>query len=141
MSSVVAAGEAYGPEAIQIALSAKLTRVIWLPALVWIGAKAIDIRTVRTLDESRPSRPGRRFHVPWFIALFLIATLLSNFRPGMDVGWHIASEGGTAVLNLVFFLMGADISRLIIAALTQRPVMQAALLWAVVNIATLLSVL
>jgi uncharacterized integral membrane protein (TIGR00698 family) len=135
ISSVVAAAESYSPEAMQVALSAKLIRVIWLPVVLWAFRWAVR-RERAGYRESAAASGNNSLHIPWFIAVFLVACFARSHFPALAASGHIASECGKAVLDLVFFLMGIDVSRKTIKALTWKPLMQGALLWMMVSAGT-----
>ena len=139
VSSVVAAGEAYGRNALQLAVASKLMRVIWILPAVWILSRVLDryspipSHSFNTSSERREKR-----HFPWFIGLFLGACLARQYVPLMVTVGPVLSRCGETALVLTFFLMGTDVSRKTLRALTWRPVTQAILLWAMISTATLL---
>ena len=140
VSSVVAAGEAYGRKALQLAVGAKLMRVIWILPAVWVLSRVLDrysplpSRSGKTSSEQREKKK----HIPWFIGIFLGACLARQYVPVMAAIGPVLSRCGEAALTLTFFLMGTDISRKTLKALTWRPVTQAIVLWAMISTATFL---
>ena len=140
VSSVVAAGEAYGQKALQIAVGAKLMRVIWILPMTWALAKLLSKHAGKysAHNQNERKQPKTKVHVPWFIPAFLGACLIREHVPGMATIGSTFSRCGEAVLMLTFFLIGTDISRQTLASLTWRPVTQGIVLWVAISVATLL---
>ena len=65
-SSVVGAGEAYGPQALQIATLIKLTRALWIIPLAL---------ATMLIFRDRSSK----ISIPWFIFLFIVAMILNTY--------------------------------------------------------------
>ncbi len=115
-SSVVGAGEAYGPQALQIATLIKLTRALWIIPLALI---------TMLLFRDKSSK----ISIPWFIFMFIIAMIINTYcnLPSaltQTLIW-IAKKG----LILTLFLIGASLSITTIKSVGIRPLLLAVLLW------------
>jgi len=135
-SSVVGAAAAYGEEALRGATVLKLARALWIVPLT-LGAAALFRRA-----PGSPGEAAARAGIPWFIGLFLLAagarTLLpAGAVPVLDGAARLSRRG----LVLTLFLVGAGLSRATLRAVGFRPMLQGALLWAVVSVSALLAVL
>ncbi|GAC1691139.1 MAG: putative sulfate exporter family transporter [Terriglobales bacterium] len=140
VSSVVAAGDAYGLDALPIATAVKLTRVVWIMPLVlalkWALTRGARSKRSRADYRSKNAQTSK-IHVPWFIGIFLLACLARQFVPGIAAAGHILSHMGIAGLTLTFFLVGAGISRKTLKALSWQAVAQGSILWLFVSAASL----
>lgn len=143
VSSVVGAAKSYrvpgetGPTALDIANVVKLSRVLWIIPLVFYA---------RWLVRERGG-PGtaapRKFTapIPWFIAMFLLAslarTLVPGIRPWSDPIRMAAGYGFQAAL----FLIGAGLSMAAVRAVGWRAMAQGIALWVVISVSGLIVVL
>jgi uncharacterized membrane protein YadS len=67
-SSVVAAANKYGPQALQIATTVKLARALWIIPVALITAIFYKNKTTK-------------IKIPYFIALFILAMILNTYLP------------------------------------------------------------
>ncbi|MDE7450430.1 MAG: putative sulfate exporter family transporter [Paramuribaculum sp.] len=127
-SSVVGAGDAYGPEALQLATLIKLTRALWIIPLALV--------TMVIFREK-----GSKISIPWFIFLFILAMLVNTYC-GLPVAvseWLVwlAKKG----LVLTLFLIGASLSLSTIKSVGSRPLLLAVLLWIIIGVSSFFVVL
>ena len=127
-SSVVGAGEAYGPQALQLATLIKLTRALWIIPLALFTMLIFR-------DKSS------KISIPWFIFLFIIAMVLNtycNLPTGLTQAlvW-IAKKG----LVLTLFLIGASLSITAIKSVGIKPLLLAILLWLIIGISSFIVVI
>lgn len=127
-SSVVGAGEAYGPQALQLATLIKLTRALWIIPLALFTMLIFR-------DKSS------KISIPWFIFLFIIAMVLNtycNLPTGLTqtLVW-IAKKG----LVLTLFLIGASLSITAIKSVGIKPLLLAILLWLIIGISSFIVVI
>ncbi len=168
MSSVVSAGHVYGDEAQKQATVVKLSRVLWIVPVsilaAWIvsraGTSGAGASPVSSTAQPSPSAPLRRHPwlilkaiVPWFIALFLLASLVPTLMPALmgtenGLGWK---WGGTslntpaailkAVANqgmaIALLLIGSGLSKKALASVGWRPFVLAIVLWVAISVAAL----
>ncbi len=127
-SSVVGAGETYGPEALQIATLIKLTRALWIIPLA-----------IATMFIFRDKTS--RISIPWFIFLFVLAMVVNTYVPlpqmFVDAMVWIAKRGMVVTL----FLIGASLSLASIRNVGVKPMLLAVALWIVISISSLIVVL
>jgi uncharacterized membrane protein YadS len=131
-SSVVGAAQTYGAEALAIATTVKLARALW------IAPVALVFAYLYRKDAERKAKVA----MPWFIFLFLGATLIRTYAPSailpsiFDSLVNLAKAGMTVTL----FLIGASLSRKTLRAVGVRPLLQGVLLWIVISVVSLFAV-
>lgn len=125
-SSVVGAGLAYGPRALEVATTVKLARALWIVPLTlglgWFVA--------RRRSASADAPPVKK---PWFIAGFLAMAALVTLVPALQVPGHWVALAARRVLVLTLFLIGAGLSREALKSVGLRPFLQGLLLWLMVG--------
>lgn len=126
-SSVVGAAAAYGAEALRIGTTVKLTRALWIVPLALATAVAFK-------------RKGVRVAFPWFILLFVVASVVRTFVPAPEGLWDALVLLGRTGLKATLFLIGAGLSRASLAAVGPRPLVLGVILWVVISVAGLWSV-
>jgi Predicted membrane protein len=132
-SSVVGAAQTYGPEALAIATTVKLARALWIAPVALMFALLY-----RKSDSERKTKVA----IPWFIFLFLGATLVRTYAPSevlpsiFDSLVNLAKAGMTVTL----FLIGASLSRKTLKKVGWRPLLQGVLLWVVISVVSLFAV-
>lgn len=129
-SSVVGAAATYGPLALHEATILKLARALWIIPLVLV---------VPAMLHSRRSAEGRaRTPIPWFIGLFVLASVLRAIVPGGAIEWFdMISRSARTALVLTLFLIGAGLAREQLRAVGARPLAYGVLLWVIVAGSTL----
>ena len=134
-SSVVGAAAKYGNQALAIGTTVKLARALWI----------VPISLVTASMMGRVTGPNGKAHrakvrVPWFIFLFILAsvasTFLTHFAPLYGDMNHLGKLGLTATL----FLIGTSLSRNTLKQVGFRPLLQGVLLWIVVGCGSLAAI-
>lgn len=128
-SSVVGAGAQYGPEALAVATTVKLTRALWI----------IPLSLVSMLFFRKGA--SRKISIPWFIFLFILAMLANTYftiPAGLLNGIGIASH---KVLSMTLFLIGSGLSIQSIRNVGIKPVAMGLILWAAIMVGTLIAIL
>jgi uncharacterized integral membrane protein (TIGR00698 family) len=128
-SSVVGAAARYGDAALATATIIKLVRALWIAPIALL------------LSLVYHSQSGKKAKIafPWFIILFLVATIIRTYSapilPAALLEWFvvIAKVGLTATL----FLIGSNLSPKILRQVGLRPLMQGVTLWAVISLVSL----
>ena len=120
-SSVVGAGEAYGPIALQTATLVKLTRALWIIPLAIVTMFIFRDKT-------------SKISIPWFIFMFILAMIINTYcnlpqQLTSSLLW-IAKKG----LVLTLFLIGASLSLSTIKAVGIKPLILAITLWIIIGI-------
>ncbi len=125
-SSVVGAGLAYGPRAMEVATTVKLARALWIVPLT-LG---IGWLVARRGEAAPEAPPGKK---PWFIAGFLAMAALVTFVPALQGPGHFLAVAARRLLVLTLFLIGAGLSREALRNVGLRPFLQGLLLWLIVG--------
>lgn len=125
-SSVVGAGLAYGPRALEVATTVKLARALWIVPL----ALGIGWFMARREPARADAPPVKK---PWFIAGFLAMAALVSFVPMLHAPGQALAFGARRVLVLTLFLIGAGLSRETLRSVGLRPFLQGLLLWLIVG--------
>lgn len=118
-SSVVGAGAAYGPEALALATTIKLTRALWILPVSFAAARLYGSRS--------------RAKVPWFLFGFLLAALVSTLLPGPAALWKGLALAGKRLMVGTLFLVGATLTREDLKQAGGRPLLEALVLWVLVS--------
>ena len=135
ISSVVGAAAAVGPVALNTATAVKLSRALWIVPLVVVIS--FVRRRQMTPAQSGEGKPSGRLPIPWFIGLFVLASVVRSLVPGLasfspDIS-HVAETG----MTLALFLIGAGLSRRVIVAVGWRAIAQGLILWIVISTTSL----
>lgn len=121
-SSVVGAGAKYGPIALAVGTTVKLTRALWIVPLAITTAMLKKNKT--------------RIQWPWFILYFCLAAALATYLPRyvpQSVPLLAALDRlGRAALTTVLFLIGTGITRNTLRDVGVRPLIQGVTLWIIV---------
>ncbi|MCI9607898.1 MAG: putative sulfate exporter family transporter [Muribaculaceae bacterium] len=122
-SSVVGAGEAYGPEALKLATLIKLTRALWIIPLAFVTMALFRDKTAK-------------ISIPWFIFLFVLAMVVNTYcaLPAGVSEWCVwlAKKG----LVLTLLLIGASLSLATIKSVGARPLLLAIVLWIIIGVSS-----
>ncbi|MGN6396061.1 MAG: YeiH family protein [Mucilaginibacter sp.] len=126
-SSVVGAASKYGPHALAVATTVKLTRALWIIPVTFIAAAIFKNKS-------------KKASMPYFIALFIVALAINTYVPEIAIiGPHIVNIS-KAGLTLTLFLIGAGLSRAVLASVGLKPLLQGVLLWVAISLAALYAV-
>ncbi len=122
-SSVVGATARYGPVALVVGTTVKLTRALWIVPVA-IGAAIVK-------------RSKTKIQWPWFILLFCLAAVASTYLPAFTNFWHVLSNLGKLGLTATLFLIGTGISRATLRQVGWPPLLQGVILWILVGVTSL----
>ena len=122
-SSVVGATSHYGPIALVVGTTVKLTRALWIVP-VSMGAAVL-------------THSKNKIQWPWFIGLFCLAAVVNTYVPAMEHLSQTLSNLGKLGLTATLFLIGTGLSVATVKRVGARPLVQGVLLWIVVGIASL----
>jgi len=122
-SSVVGATSRYGPEALTVGTTVKLTRALWIVPIA-VGAALLK-------------RSKSRIQWPWFIGLFCVAAVVNTYVPALANFWAALSKLGRLGLTATLFLIGTGISRATLRQVGVRPLLQGVILWILVGLTSL----
>jgi uncharacterized integral membrane protein (TIGR00698 family) len=145
ISSVVGAASHYGLTALQTATAVKLSRALWIVPVALIAAKMLQRPSKDRDTAAAPTRAksvwAATANAPWFVGLFLLASVARTWIPGVVLVAPIASHLATVGLTATLFLIGAGLSRKTLQAVGVRPLVQGVILWAAISAGSLLAIL
>jgi uncharacterized membrane protein YadS len=130
---VVGAAQSYGAEALTIATTVKLARALWIAPIALLFA---------FLYRGKVEKKAK-IAVPYFIFLFLLATVIRTYMPPefppslFDSLVILAKKG----LTVTLFLIGASLSRETLKNVGIRPLVQGVLLWILISAISLWTVI
>jgi uncharacterized integral membrane protein (TIGR00698 family) len=133
-SSVVGAAATYGPSALKVATVLKLARALWIIPLViavpwWLHRRGAAGGSARPVPK------------PWFIALFVCASLARSAMPESALPtFDLLTQGARMGLVYALFLIGSLITRDQVKAIGPRPLVLAVALWIVVAAGSLAAI-
>lgn len=130
-SSVVAAAELYGDEALMIATTLKLTRALAIVPLVLLFAWWY--RRTHATTAAVGIFPG----IPLFIVLYIAAICVAALFPQGQPLYSLAFSGARQLLAFCLFLIGASVSLVQVRSAGFKPIALATLLWLFVASGTL----
>lgn len=134
-SSVVGAAQAFGAEALEIATVIKLSRALWIVPLVLLFM-ALERRRRQGLSEPAPPIP-----VPWFIGLFVLASVLRTVLELPDEITGPVVSLAKRLFSLTLFLIGAGLSLASVRAVGPRSLALGVILWLFISGMTLAAVM
>ena len=128
-SSVVGAAQSYGAEALAIATTVKLARALWIAPVALLFSFVYRSKKAKIV-------------IPWFIFLFLLATVIRTytpfeFPPSIFDSLVLLAKAG---LTITLFLIGASLSRETLTKVGVKPLVQGILLWVLISLVSLLAV-
>jgi uncharacterized integral membrane protein (TIGR00698 family) len=127
-SSVVGAASKYGPHALEVATTVKLARALWIIPAAFLSAFIFK-------NKSKKISP------PYFIGLFVLAMIANTYihQIARISPYFIAvAKSG---LTLTLFLIGAGLSRKVLAAVGVKPMIQGVVLWIAISTSALYAVI
>lgn len=125
-SSVVGAASAFGPQALAIATTVKLTRALWIMPCVLLAALL--------------SRSDQKAKFPLFVAGFVAAAGVRTLLPSLAPLWGVLVAIARQSLVLTLFLIGTGLTREVLKRVGVRPLAQGIVLWLLVSGATLAAI-
>lgn len=145
ISSVVGASSHYGQAALETATAVKLSRALWIVPVAFGAALAFRAPRPRSVtgdtigfDTEQAAGSKGKLHIPWFIGLFLLASVARTFAPGVAAAAPTISHLATIGLTLTLFLIGAGLSAKTLKAVGWKPLLQGLLVWVAISAGSLL---
>ena len=140
VSSVVAAASVYGQEALQTATVVKLSRTLWIVPVALAARYLMQRREQASSATAVESAAKRAIIIPWFIGLFLLASVAGTFVPAVhEVApslVHLAKTG----MTLTLLLVGLSLSPSSLRSVGFRPVVHGFGLWLAISVMALAAV-
>jgi uncharacterized integral membrane protein (TIGR00698 family) len=132
-SSVVGAAARYGDEALQTATITKLVRALWIAPVALIFS---------LIYRSKNSKKAK-IAFPWFIILFLLATIFRTYfsetLPSGMLEWFVITA--KLGLTVTLFLIGSNLSLQTLKKVGIKPLFQGLILWVIISIVSLMTIL
>lgn len=126
-SSVVGAGSAYGPEALMVATTIKLTRALWI----------IPLAIASTFFFRSGDGKKSKISIPWFIFLFILAMVANTYLNLNTTFLSTISTLSHTCLSITLFLIGSGLSIKAIKAVGAKPVLYGVALWVLISVVAL----
>lgn len=128
-SSVVGAGAIYGPKALAVATTVKLTRALWI----------VPLSLVSMFFFRRGG--SKKITIPWFIFLFIAAMVVNTYIDIPEIVLKGLSVGSHKMLSATLFLIGSSLSVNAIKSVGLKPILLGVALWILISVTTLLIIL
>jgi len=139
VSSVVGAALPYGHDALETATAVKLSRTLWIvPITLGLAFSMGRQKRMPAGADSCPATKKPKVEMPWFIGLFLLASLSRSYLPPIAKWTPQISYVARGGLTLVLCLMGTSLSPRTLHVVGWKAAVQGALLWAFISVASLL---
>jgi uncharacterized integral membrane protein (TIGR00698 family) len=127
-SSVVGAAATYGKEALEVAITVKLARALWIIPVAFLSAFAFRGH-------------NKKISIPWFIGFFLLAMLANSYVPMIASISKPIVHISKSALAMTLFLIGAGLSVEKIREVGWRPLALGISLWMFISITSLITIL
>ena len=115
-SSVIGAAAAYGEQALDIAVTVKLVRALWIIPVAMIYVFFFK-------------RDGSGICIPWFIGLFCLAVLANSFTPVISQYSAVITFLAKKGMIITLFLVGMSVTTSVIRQCRSIAIVFALLLW------------
>lgn len=138
VASVVGAGKAYGPDALDIGTAVKLSRVLYLIPITLVAAWWIKNKGQRgeTPNSEIQNPKSNSAPFPYFILGFIAASIIRTYIPAIgDFAPNIKMVASVG-LAVALFLIGTGITRKTLKAVGARPLIQGVVLWVFISVAS-----
>lgn len=150
ISSVVGAASMYDAAfrhsavALQTATAVKLSRTLWIVPVA-LAVAAIEHRRLAAqhtaTSQTHEHSPKKKLQIPWFIALFVLASVSRSFLPGVAEHSSPLAFSAKAGMTLTLFLIGAGLSMPTLRAVGWRALVQGVLIWIFISVGSLVAVM
>ncbi len=127
-SSVVGATAKYGPVALAVGTTVKLARALWIVPVSLLTAAYMG---KKARLEGRVGHKAR-VKIPWFIFLFIGASVLTTYLPRFMRSYLDLNRLGKAGLTATLFLIGTSLSKKTLQTVGIKPFLQGVILWIVI---------
>lgn len=140
ISSVVAAGARYGPHALTVATAVKLSRALWIIPITIVVAMKFDNGNKNDANNKSKKTTVKVHHIPWFIGVFLIASIIRTFAPSIHPYSSDIDHISTIGIALTLLLIGLGLSKETLKAVGFKPMLQGILLWFMIATGALIAI-
>ncbi len=125
-SSVVGAAATFGATALAIGTTVKLTRALWIAPISLLAG-------LRTGNHDKAS-------FPLFILGFIAAAVLNTYLTRLSPAWNLFADAAKQLLVMTLFLIGAGLTRQVLAEVGIKPMLMGIILWIVVSSSTIAAI-
>jgi len=125
-SSVVGAAGKYGQQALQVAITVKLERALWI----------VPLSLGTAFFQKNRGKVKLPYFILYFIAAIFIYTYLPQFRSLYSNAYVLGKKG----LILTLFLIGSGLSVDTVRSVGWRPIFQGVLLWMLIGTLSLVAI-
>lgn len=119
-SSVIGAASKYGEQALQVATTVKLARALWIIPVSFAATYLFKTNKAKV-------------QIPYFIALFVLATLASTYIPFINRYGHYLVGLAKSGLSLTLFLIGSGLSFKTLKGVGSSPLVLGTTLWVLIS--------
>lgn len=126
-----------------MATAVKLSRALWIVPLalgITLAYGRLPQLTNATFGFDPQQAAPQKVQIPWFIGLFLLASVTRSFVPGVAAAAPALGHAATAGLTLTLFLVGTGLSVRTLRAVGGRALLQGLLLWTFISSASLMAI-
>ncbi|WP_345954607.1 putative sulfate exporter family transporter [Mucilaginibacter sp. PAMB04168] len=127
-SSVVGAASKYGAHALEVATTVKLTRALWIVPIAFLSTFLFK-------------NNSKKVAIPYFIGLFILAMIANTYLPLVKLISPYMVMIAKAGLTLTLFLIGAGLSRQVLASVGFKPLLQGVVLWILISTSALYAIM
>ena len=113
----------YGPEALNVATTVKLSRVLWIIPMLLVSSLLFR-------------QQGAKIKMPWFILAFVAAVAINSFMPFSATVTNGMTTASKSLLVMALFFVGSGLSWLDIRKAGWSPLLLGLTLWLVISVAT-----
>ncbi|MCE7993917.1 MAG: putative sulfate exporter family transporter [Roseivirga sp.] len=117
-SSVVGAASVYGQQALELATTAKLARVLWI----------IPVMLILSLLNKR----GKHMKFPWFVLFFVLAVVINYWLSIPDWLGTAIFQLSKTLMTIVLFLIGTTLGLTKLRTIGYKPLLFGTVLWVLV---------
>lgn len=133
-SSVIGTSLKYGPTALQVGTTLKLTRALWIIPMALI----IEFSWNKNQNENNESTKTKK---PWFILGFIIAATIVSLFPEIKTFTQYLELSAKKLIVLTLFLIGTNLNKDSIKSVGAKPILLGILLWIFSASTTLFAIL
>ncbi|MBS7565681.1 putative sulfate exporter family transporter [Mucilaginibacter sp. SMC90] len=127
-SSVVGAASKYGAHALEVATTVKLARALWIVPIAFFSTFLFKNNSKKVV-------------IPYFIGLFILAMIANTYLPVVKLISPYMVMIAKAGLTLTLFLIGAGLSRQVLASVGLKPLLQGVVLWILISVSALYAIM
>lgn len=131
-SSVVGAATEFHPDSVAVAVTAKLTRALWIIPMLLVTASVLRFK------NRGQSKAGGKTNVPWFIGVFVLAVILHELLPDMPSTYKASDLLGRSVMKIAIFTTGAQLTREVVKSVGPKAMGMAVSLWVLMSAGALM---